>query len=129
ATSAISINGSMRNMRNPEVEARVEGHVSTADIRSAGNVPIPVEGRGVPKQLDLFTNATVSNNMIRVSGMRVNFGQTHIEASGPLKDPGGTPNLQFKAELALRELALLAASQGKAGVIPGGVVRINGTAS
>jgi translocation and assembly module TamB len=129
ATSSVSINGSMRNMRNPEVEARVDGHISTPDIRNAANVPIPAAGRGVPSQLDLFANATVSNQVIRVSGLRVSFGQSHIEASGPLRDPGGTPNLQFKAELALREVALLAATQGKGSVTPSGVVRINGTAA
>jgi translocation and assembly module TamB len=127
-TSAVSISGSVQNMKSPAMEAQVNGHVSSADIRNVAGVPLMAEGRGVPTRLDLDAHATVSAGTIRVAGLRATFGQSSLEASGPLKEAGSQGNLQFKTELALRELALLATPQGKGSAIPSGVLRINGVA-
>ncbi len=125
AVSALSIDGSMENMNNPKINAHINGHIATIDLENAANVPLAVNAKNVPAQLDLDANATVANDIIDVTGLRATLGNSNIEASGRLKDPKGNSSFQFKTQLALGELGRLAKLPQR----PEGTVILNGTAS
>jgi translocation and assembly module TamB len=101
AASEILINGSLDNLRNPKTAAHINGHVALADLKNLGNLPITLNARNVPSTVDVDANATVADNLIQVTGLRLGIGHSTIEASGVLKDPTGKGSLQFKSELAL----------------------------
>src|SRR6266404_4304857 len=124
ALSEILINGSMENMRNPKTSAHINGHLALADLKNLGNLPLTLNARNAPSTVDLDANATVSDNLIQVTGLRLGIGHSTIEASGTLKDPTGKGSLQFKSELALGELGRLANVAER----PDGRVLMNGTA-
>jgi translocation and assembly module TamB len=122
--STVAINGSLENMKNPKYTAHLNGHIATIDLQNVANVALSVNAKGVPGDLSLDVNATASNDIVDVTGLRAALGQTNIEASGRLKDPRGAPGLQFKTTLALGELGRIA----KVSVRPEGTVILNGTA-
>jgi translocation and assembly module TamB len=122
--SEIFMNGSMDNMRNPKTSAHINGHVALADLKNLGNLPLTLNARNAPSTVDLDANATIADNLIQVTGLRVGIGRSTIEASGTLKDPTGKGSLQFKSDLALGELGRLANLAER----PDGRVLMNGTA-
>jgi autotransporter translocation and assembly factor TamB len=122
--SEIFINGSMDNMRNPKTSAHINGHVALADLKKLGSLPLTPNARNVPSTVDMDANATVADNLIQVTGLRLGIGHSTIEASGVLKDPTGKGSLRFKSELALGELGRLANLAER----PDGRVLMNGTA-
>jgi translocation and assembly module TamB len=122
--STLAVNGSMENMNNPKYTAHINGRIATIDLQNAGDVPLSANAKGIPGELSLDLNATASNDVIDLTGLRAALGQTEIEASGRLKDPKGPSGLQFKASLALGELGRIA----KVSARPEGAVILNGTA-
>lgn len=122
--SEILVNASLRNLRNPRTSAHINGHVALADLKNAGNLPLAVNARNVPSRIDLDANATISDQVIDVTGLRLGLGHSNIEASGKLKDPKGNGSLEFKAQLALGELGRLA----KVTARPEGTVVLNARA-
>lgn len=122
--TSLKIDGSVENMRNPKVSAHINGHVSLEDLKNAGNVPIALESRDVPRAVDLDANATVADNNIQVTGLRLGIGHSDIEASGTLKSQNGAGSLDFKSRLVLGELGRLAKLEQR----PEGTVLLNGVA-
>ncbi len=122
--SAIQINGSVENLRNPKISAHINGHLALADLKNTANLPLSVEGSSAPATLDLDANATVSSSYIQVTGLRINLGHSNLEASGALKNPQGTGALAFKSTLALGELGSLVKAEAR----PDGMLTLNGTA-
>ena len=47
--------------------------------------------------MNLDANATLADNRIDVTGLRVGLGHSNLEASGTLKDPKGNGALEFKS--------------------------------
>lgn len=124
AQSALLIDGSIEDIRNPKVSAHVNGHLALADLKNAGNLPLTIDSKNAPSTAALDANVTVASNSIQVTGLRLGLGQSTIEASGPLKTPNGQGGLQFKSRLSLAELGRLA----KVAARPEGIVLLNGTA-
>jgi translocation and assembly module TamB len=124
AQSALLIDGSIEDIRNPKVSAHVNGHLALADLKNAGNLPLAIESRNAPSTADLDANVTLAGNSIQVTGLRLGLGQSTIEASGPLMTPNGQGGLQFKSRLSLAELGRLARVAAR----PDGIVLLNGTA-
>ena len=122
--SKIQINGSVENLRNPKTAAHINGHIALADLKNVGDLPLTLGVRNVPDALDLDANATVADNEIRITGLRLGLGHSNIEASGTLKDPKGNGSLQFKTQLALGEIGRLAGVAAR----PDGVLILNGDA-
>ena len=94
------------------------------DIQNLADMPLAINVKGVPGQVDLDLNAAASDDVVDVTGLRVTLGESNIEASGRLKDPSGKAAMQFKSHLALAELGQLA----KLAQRPRGVVDVGGVA-
>jgi translocation and assembly module TamB len=127
--SSLAFDASMENMNNPKYTAHLNGRIATIDLQNAANLPLAVNVRGVPGELNLDLNATASGvgtpaALIDVTGLRAALGQSNIEASGRLADPHGPAGLQFRSTLALGELGRIA----KVAARPEGTVILNGTA-
>jgi translocation and assembly module TamB len=122
--SEILINGSLADLKNPETAARINGHIALADLQKLAGVPLDLRGRGAPSAVSIDGNASITNNRITVSGLRLGAGKSQIEASGTLKDPQGNGSLQFKASLALDEIGRIAKLDAR----PAGVLLANGIA-
>jgi translocation and assembly module TamB len=96
-----------------------------ADLQNLGNLSLDLSAPYAPKALALEANASLANDAIDVSGLRVGLGQSDLEASGRLKDPLGAGALRFKSQLALGELGnLVKVSSAR----PQGKVLLNGEA-
>lgn len=124
AASELLINGSLQNLRDPKTSAHINGHIALADLKNAADLPLALHARNVPSSVNLDANATIANDTIQVTGLRLGIGSSDIEASGTLKDARGNGFLDFKTRLALGELGRLA----KVAVRPEGTVTSNGTA-
>jgi translocation and assembly module TamB len=123
--SQITADASIGNMENPRVSAHVYGRIAGADLVQAGNVRLAGTSRQKLPDLSLDTIATADAQTIEVTALHAAFGQSSIEASGPLKQPGGNGALQLRAELALRELGKLAGFSAH----PDGTLEINARAT
>ena len=122
--SKININGALENLNNPKTTAQINGQIALADLKNAGNLPILTNARNVPDKINIEGNASIADNAISVTGLRLGLGQSNVEASGMLKDPSGNGSLQFHTQLALGELGRLAGVSAK----PDGTVLLNGSA-
>src|SRR5260370_32894758 len=71
AQSALLIDGSIEDIRNPKVSAHLNGHLALADLKNAGNLPLAIESRNAPSTAELDANVTVANNNIQVTGLRL----------------------------------------------------------
>lgn len=124
AKSNLRIDGSIDNLRNPKISARVLGQIALTEVKDLGNVPLTLEARGVPQAIDLDANASVSSDSIQVSQLQIKLGASSVEASGALKDAQGQGALQFDTQLALGQIGqLLNLAQQ-----PQGIVALKGTA-
>jgi translocation and assembly module TamB len=122
--SELTINGALEDLNNPKVNARINGHLATVDLKNLGNLPLDLNARNMPSAIQIDGNAEIADNRIAVQGLKIGFGNSNIEASGTLKDPQGNGALEFKTRLALDELGRLA----KVNARPSGVITANGTA-
>jgi autotransporter translocation and assembly factor TamB len=124
AESEILINGTLDDLKNPQTNAKINGHLALDDLQKLANVTLDTHGRGLPSVVEIDGNAAIANNRITVTGLRLGLGASQIEASGTLKDPQGNGSLQFKTTLALDQLGRLAKLAAK----PAGTLLANGTA-
>jgi translocation and assembly module TamB len=122
--SNVSINGSLQNPSDPQISGRVSGQIALADLRDLANLPIDADGPHLPRTLRLDANAAASKKAIQIAGLRLEAGQSNVEASGTLKSTNGAGSLEFKSRLSLDELGRLA----KLSVQLKGVLEANGTA-
>jgi translocation and assembly module TamB len=123
--SHLAINGSLEDLRNPRTSAHIYGRIAMADLKNLGDLPLTVNARNVPEALDLDANATMADNRIEVTGLRLAAGESSIEAAGILRDPDGKGALRFKSRLALGEIGRMAGIAAR----PEGRASVDGTAS
>jgi translocation and assembly module TamB len=123
-SSSLQINGSLKNLRQPEVSARLQGHFSLAELKKAADLPFVTDRRGVPDSIDLDADGRGSYDNIRVSSLNVALGNSHLIANGQLRDPRGTESMHFSADLALAELARLVNLSTR----PNGALKLEGDA-
>ncbi len=122
--SQLSIDGSLGNLNDPKTSAHIRGHVALADLKSLGDLQMPLDMRAMPPAADLDVSATVAGHEIDVADSRVTYGGSSIYASGKLQDPSGGGSLKFQVQLALAELGRLA----KLDMQPEGTLQANGSA-
>jgi translocation and assembly module TamB len=124
AESALQIDGSVEDLRQPKVAVRVHGKITLADLKNAANLPVAPRP-GLPSAVYVDANLGESVERIRVSSLDLALGHSRLNASGVLKDPRGSGALQFQGNLALAELARLAG----AGARVAGDVALQGEAT
>src|SRR5712691_70361 len=124
AQSSLLIDGSLENLKNPKISARLNGRVALADLKNAADLPLAMDGR-TPAILDFDANTSMAGNTIQVTALHLGLGQSNLEASGTLRDPKNQGALQFKSRLDLGELGRLAMVTAR----PGGFVSLNGVAT
>jgi translocation and assembly module TamB len=117
--SAITLNASIQDLKNPKMSAHATGHIALADLKNAANVPLSLKAANVPSVIDLDANASTANNAIEVTGLRLSLGRSNIEASGRLNE-----GLSFNSRLALGELGRLANQT----TLPDDIATLNGIA-
>src|SRR5262249_11970818 len=61
-SSEININGSLADLNNPKVSARINGHLSLADLKNLGDLPVDVNARNLPSVVSLEGNAEIADN-------------------------------------------------------------------
>jgi translocation and assembly module TamB len=126
AQSAITLNASIEDLKDPKISAHATGHIALGELKSAANVPLSLKARNVPSVLDLDANASIApnasiaNDAIEVTALRLSLGQSNFEASGNL-----ARGLAFQSRLALGEVASLADGASH----PNEIVDVNGTAT
>jgi translocation and assembly module TamB len=125
AGSQLEIDGSVSNLRDPKVSARVRGHVALADLASLTDLRITPGARGGPSALAVDIDATASDSTIDVARSRIALGASSLQASGRLRDPAGKGRLEFRSQLALGELSRLFSLPVRAD----GTARLEGTAT
>ena len=112
--SRVRIDGSVQNLRSPELSARVNARLALADLRNAVSLPLNLNAPGMPAVVTLQASAFGSGDRIQVSGLRLEVGRSNIEASGALRNPSGGGGLDYRAKLDLGELGRLAGSAVRA---------------
>ncbi len=106
AASVLSVDGSVTNIRHPQIDAKLNGTIGTTDLRYGGGVDISTE-RDLPRYIQLVADVTASNDSIHVRNLRTTIGDSSIEASGALRDPNGSGAMNVRSKLALGQLARL----------------------
>jgi translocation and assembly module TamB len=120
SASAITLNASIQDLKNPKLSAHATGHIALVDLKNVANVPLNTKASNVPSVIDLDANASNANNAIEVTGLRLSLGHSNIEASGSLNT-----GLAFNSRLALGELGRLVNQTA----LPNDVASLNGTAT
>ncbi|HTX36983.1 MAG TPA: translocation/assembly module TamB domain-containing protein [Bryobacteraceae bacterium] len=123
ASSRLSVNGSLENLRQPEFSGRVDGWVTLADLDHTLGLNLDASARGLPDVLQLNVNASASAQQIRVASLALDWGRSQLQAGGNLKGGGGS--LQFQGSVDLAEFARLA----RLTIQPQGSLLLNGDAS
>jgi translocation and assembly module TamB len=123
--SQITADASIGNMRNPRVSAHVYGHIAGSDLARAGNIRLAGTRDQTLPDLSLDTTAAADAQTIQVTALHAAFGQSRVEASGPLRQRGGNGALRLRAELGLGELGKLTGLSAR----PEGTLTMNATAS
>lgn len=117
--SAIALNASIEDLKNPKISAHATGHIALADLKNAANLPFTLKGTNVPSVIDLDANASAANNSIQIAGLQLSLGHSNFEASGSLN-----AGLAFNSSLALGELGRLANQSS----LPNDIANVNGIA-
>jgi translocation and assembly module TamB len=112
STSAITLNASIEDLKNPKLSAHAAGHVALADLS--------IKAAKSPPAIDLDANANMANGAIEVTRLRMSLGRSNVEASGRLN--GG---LNFQSRLALSELGSLLNQPS----LPNDIANLSGTAT
>ncbi len=123
--SRILIDGSIANLRDPKATAHVSGHLATADLKNAGGLPLAVDARETPAQIEIDATATAGRDTVQVPRLRIEVGKSSIDASGTLKGGERNSGLTFGARLAPGELGRVFGKTVK----PDGLVDLSGRAS
>jgi translocation and assembly module TamB len=112
AASAVTLNASLEDLKNPKISAHATGHIALADLW--------IKAPKSPPVIDLDANASVANNAIEVAGLRLSLGHSNIQASGNF-----TQGLAFNSRLALGELGRLVNESS----LPNEIATLNATAA
>ena len=123
--SALTLNGSIADLKNPKTDLRVNGQLALSDLKALGDLPLNLKAKNVPESVNVDANAVIAGDRIDVNGLRVTAGNSSIDASGTLRDANGNGALKFRTQLALDEVGRLANVEAR----PGGTLLANGTAS
>ncbi|MDQ2844705.1 MAG: translocation/assembly module TamB domain-containing protein [Acidobacteriota bacterium] len=121
------LSGSMVNLNEPVITARLNASVSLPEIQRSIDVPIDANVKGAPKELkaDLALSMNVNTNAIQIQTAHLGLGQTTFQGSGDVSS-GKQGGIQFNANLALGELSKLLNISGFAA---GGELQANGRAT
>ena len=119
--SELKITGSIANLKQPEMDGRVNGHVAIADLNALGNLNLTPDR--ATSQVLIDADAKISNDSINLSKLRLQIGNSRIEAAGVAKDAQGNGSLEFSSALNLNELMRL----GKIPQKMSGEINIDGT--
>ncbi len=109
--SAVTLNASLEDLKNPKMSAHATGHIALADLS--------IKAAKSPPAIDLDATANIANNEMEFTGLRLSLGQSNLEASGSL-DRG----LNFESRLDLGELASLLHQPS----LPSSIANVTGTA-
>lgn len=120
SASAITLNASIQDLKNPKLSAHATGHIALVDLKNVANVPLNTKASNIPSVIDLDANASNANNAIEVTGLRLSLGHSNIEASGSLNT-----GLAFNSRLALGEIGRLVNQPA----LPNDVASLNGIAT
>src|ERR1700733_5720811 len=112
SASAITLNASLEDLKNPKISVHASGHIALADLSMKAVKSLPV--------MDLDATASAINNAIEVTRLRLSLGRSSIDASGSLSQ-----GLNFESRLALGELGRLA----NIAAPPDTAVNVSGTAT
>ena len=128
ARSSVAIDGSLKNLRDPQATARIAGNVALADLKDAGVVPITGDVTGGPSALTssvltIDANGTATGKTVNVRILHVSLGQSSMEAFGTLKGNANSA-LTFNGKIALGEVGRMAKIASR----PDGLVSLTGTA-
>ncbi len=123
--SQIVVNGSVRNMNAPIIDARLHASLSLPEIERSADIRINANAKGAPKTLAAEFAAHMDTNAIEIQTARLTLGQSSFQASGALRSPSHANGVQFNATLALGELSRLMTSTSTAA---SGAILVNGNA-
>jgi translocation and assembly module TamB len=124
--SRVIISGALDHLQSPHTSARLNANLALDEVRRAVGPVLPLHtGPNLPQFLSAEVVVDADKNRVQVTSARVGVGQSHIEASGTLKDVSNRAgNLQFNASLALGELGRLL----RVSAHPSGAVSARGNA-
>ncbi|HVW08366.1 MAG TPA: translocation/assembly module TamB domain-containing protein [Bryobacteraceae bacterium] len=123
AASTVSVDGSVTDIRNPKIDAKLNATIAAADLRYGAGVDIAT-ARDLPQDIQVAADVTASNSAIEVRNLRAAIGDSSIEASGALRNPHGSGAMNVRSQLALGQLAQLFQVPAKVG----GEVALSGRA-
>ncbi|MBV9769004.1 MAG: hypothetical protein JOZ32_05490, partial [Bryobacterales bacterium] len=118
--SAVTLNASIEDPRNPRISGHITGHVATADLKNAAGLPLSINAPNIPSQVELDASLTSINTAVDFTSLRLSLGHSNIEVSGSLNS-----GLSFTSSLALGELGRL----GNSTALPNDIASVNGTAT
>ncbi len=104
--SVLSLDGSVTNIRHPQIDAKLNATIGATDLRYGAGIDIAT-GADLPRYIQLVADVTASNSAIHVRNLRTTIGDSSIEASGALRDPNGSGAMNLRSTLALGQLARL----------------------
>lgn len=114
--STFVLNGAVTDMKDPKIEARLNGRVSLAEIARFTDLKV-VRRQGLPDAAEADVAVRIADDHIQIDSGRLTLGNSNVEASGLLKGPNATTGLEFKTTLDLGQvsglLGLAASPQGQ----------------
>ncbi|MCC6586298.1 MAG: translocation/assembly module TamB domain-containing protein [Bryobacterales bacterium] len=110
------LNGAVTDMKDPKIEARLNGRVSLAEVARFTDLKI-ARRQGLPDTAEADVAVRIGGGEIEIDSGRLTLGNSNVEASGLLKGPSTKTGLEFKTTLDLAEVSglfgLAAAPQGQ----------------
>lgn len=122
--SEVTLNGTVEHLLSPRISGHASARVAVQELEQATGMKL-AQGKDLPGAATADLNFSMAGDRIQVSAAHLALGDSTVEASGTLKDPGGNPpGLEFRSHLALGQLGRLFQVPAR----PEGVVNANGTA-
>lgn len=106
SASELKVTGSVANLKQPEIQARVNGHVAVSDLNALGNLTLMPTA--AISQMRIDADGQVASDAIRINRLQLQAGNSRIDAIGLAKDAQGNGTLDFSSTLNLTELSQLA---------------------
>ena len=108
AQSKIDLNGSIQNMKAPQISAQVKANISLPEMQRSFALPLDTNAKGTPRVLTADLSAVINqqNKTVQIQTARLELGETTLQASGTL-DPSRNEAARFNVHLALDQLARL----------------------
>ena len=124
-TSKLNLSATLEHLREPVVSMNIRGEVSLSDLKNANLLPAVKLGPLGPRALRLDANASISQSMIHVSGIRASMGHSTLEGSGDLKGAQRAGPLRFNMRVDMGELQPLVDISSR----PSGTLSLDGYAT